>query len=82
MNYSSSKEGADLTVAEIINEGGKAIAIKGDVANAPDVKRLFEETEKVLGSPSVLVFLTARWRHSGVGATRQRRLTTWSKRRG
>lgn len=55
VNYSSSKEGADLTVAEIINEGGKAIAIKGDVAKALDVKRLFEETEKVLGSPSVLV---------------------------
>jgi 3-oxoacyl-[acyl-carrier protein] reductase len=55
VNYSSSKEGADRTVAEIINSGGRAIAIKGDVGRAVDVKRLFEETEKALGSPSVLV---------------------------
>ena len=37
------------------NKGGKAIAIKGDVGKAADVKRLFEETEESLGSPSVLV---------------------------
>jgi 3-oxoacyl-[acyl-carrier protein] reductase len=55
VNYSSSKEGADRTVAEITNKGGKAIAIKGDVGKAADVKRLFEETEESLGSPSVLV---------------------------
>jgi 3-oxoacyl-[acyl-carrier protein] reductase len=55
VNYSSSKEGADRTVAEITNKGGKAIAIKGDVGKAADVKRLFEETEESLGLPSVLV---------------------------
>jgi 3-oxoacyl-[acyl-carrier protein] reductase len=55
VNYYSSKEGADRTVAEITNKGGKAIAIKGDVGKAADVKRLFEETEESLGSPSVLV---------------------------
>jgi 3-oxoacyl-[acyl-carrier protein] reductase len=55
VNYFSSKTGADRTVAAITNKGGKAIAIKGDVGKAADVKRLFEETEKALGSPSVLV---------------------------
>jgi 3-oxoacyl-[acyl-carrier protein] reductase len=55
VSYSSSKEGADRTIAEITNNGGRAIAIKGDVGRAADVKRLFEETEKALGSPSVLV---------------------------
>jgi NAD(P)-dependent dehydrogenase (short-subunit alcohol dehydrogenase family) len=45
----------DRTVAEINSKGGKAIAIQGDVGKAADVKRLFEETEKALGSPSVLV---------------------------
>jgi short subunit dehydrogenase len=55
VNYSSSKEGADQTVADITNNGGKAIAIKGDVGKAAEVKRLFEETEKALGAPSVLV---------------------------
>jgi len=55
VNYSSSREGADHTVAEITSTGGKAMAIQGDVAQAADVKRLFEETEKALGAPSVLV---------------------------
>jgi 3-oxoacyl-[acyl-carrier protein] reductase len=55
VNYSSSKEDADRTVAEITSKGGKAIAIQGDVGKAADVKRLFEEAEKTLGSPSVLV---------------------------
>jgi 3-oxoacyl-[acyl-carrier protein] reductase len=55
VNYSSSKEGADRTVAEIINKGGKAIAIKGDVGKAADAKRLFEETEKGLGSTECAV---------------------------
>jgi len=32
VNYSSSKEGADKTVAEIVAAGGKAVAIGGSVA--------------------------------------------------
>lgn len=55
VNYSSGKDGADRTVAEITSKGGKAIAIQGNVGKAADVRRLFEETEKALGSPSVLV---------------------------
>jgi hypothetical protein len=35
VNYYSSKEGADRTVAEIINKGGKAIAVKRDVRRQP-----------------------------------------------
>src|SRR5260370_40073649 len=54
VNYCSSKEGADRTGAEITNKGGKAVAIKGDVGKAADVKRLFAQTEKSLQSPSVL----------------------------
>jgi len=55
VNYSSGKDGADRAVAEITSKGGKAIAIQGNVGKATDVRRLFEETEKALGSPSVLV---------------------------
>jgi 3-oxoacyl-[acyl-carrier protein] reductase len=55
VNYSSGKDGADRTVAEITSKGGKAIAIQGNVGKAADLRRLFEETEKALGSPSVLV---------------------------
>ena len=34
VNYSSSKEGADRVVAEIVNDGGKAVAVQGDVSKA------------------------------------------------
>jgi 3-oxoacyl-[acyl-carrier protein] reductase len=55
VNYASSKEGAERVVAEITGKGGKAIAVHGNVAEAKDVQRLFEETKKVFGSLDVLV---------------------------
>jgi len=55
VNYSSSKEGADRVVAEITAQGGKAIAVKGDVSKAADVQNLFKETKKAFGSVDILV---------------------------
>jgi 3-oxoacyl-[acyl-carrier protein] reductase len=55
VNYSSSKEGADRVVADIKANGGEAIAVKGDVAKAADVQRLFDETEKTFRALDVLV---------------------------
>ena len=55
VNYSSSKEGADRVVAEIVAKGGKAIAVQGDVSKAADIIRLFAETKKVYGRLDVLV---------------------------
>jgi 3-oxoacyl-[acyl-carrier protein] reductase len=55
VNYSSSREGADRVVAEIVKKDGKAIAVQGDVAKASDVKKLFEETKKAFGSVDILV---------------------------
>ena len=55
VNYASSKEGAERIVAEIKGGGGKAIAVRGDVSKAPDVKRLFAETKRAFGAPSILV---------------------------
>jgi 3-oxoacyl-[acyl-carrier protein] reductase len=55
VNYSSSKEGADRVVAEIIMDGGKAVAVQGDVSKAADVKRIFAETKKAFGRLDVLV---------------------------
>ena len=49
VNYSASKEDADRVVADIKAKGGKAIAVKGDVAKADDMGRLFEETKKTFG---------------------------------
>src|SRR5712692_2680603 len=55
VNYSSSKEGADRVVAEIVGKGGKAIAVQGDVSKAADVQRIFAETKKEFGRLDVLV---------------------------
>lgn len=55
VNYASSKEGADRVVAEIANQGGKAIAVQGDMSKAADVRRLFDETKKTFGQLDVLV---------------------------
>jgi 3-oxoacyl-[acyl-carrier protein] reductase len=55
VNYASSKEGADHVVAEITKNGGKAVAIQGDVAKASDVKRIFADSAKAFGTLDVLV---------------------------
>src|SRR5438552_186716 len=55
VNYASSKEGADRVVAEITGQGGKAIAVRADVAKQADVQRLFAETKKAFGRLDVLV---------------------------
>jgi 3-oxoacyl-[acyl-carrier protein] reductase len=55
VNYSTSREGADRVVAEIVAKDGKAIAIQADVAIAADVKKLFAETKKNFGDLDVLV---------------------------
>jgi 3-oxoacyl-[acyl-carrier protein] reductase len=55
VNYASSREGADKVVAEIKAQGGKAIAVQGDVAKAADLERVFAETKKAFGRLDVLV---------------------------
>jgi 3-oxoacyl-[acyl-carrier protein] reductase len=55
VNYASSREGADRVAAEITKNGGKAIAVQGDVAKAADVEKLFAETKKAYGRVDVLV---------------------------
>jgi 3-oxoacyl-[acyl-carrier protein] reductase len=55
VNYAGDKAGAERTVAAITSQGGKAIAVQGDVSKTGDVKRLFEETKKSFGSLDVLV---------------------------
>jgi 3-oxoacyl-[acyl-carrier protein] reductase len=55
VNYSSAKEGADKVVSEIVANGGKAIAVQGDVSKTADVKRLFAETKNAYGALDILV---------------------------
>ncbi len=55
VNYSSSKEGADRVVAEIARNGGKAVAVQGNVAKKNDIERLFAEAKKAFGRLDILV---------------------------
>jgi 3-oxoacyl-[acyl-carrier protein] reductase len=55
VNYASSKEGADRVVAEIKSNGGKAVAVQGDVSKSADIKHLFTETKKAFGTLDILV---------------------------
>ena len=55
VNYASAKAGADKVVAEIVSNGGKAIAVQGNVSNTADVTRLFDETAKAFGAVDILV---------------------------
>jgi len=55
VNYSSDKEGAERVVNEINTNGGKAIAVQGNVSLAADVKKLFSETSNAFGQVDILV---------------------------
>src|ERR1051325_1642532 len=55
VNYASSKAGADQVVADITKNGGKAIAVQGDVSKQADITHLFSETQKNYGRLDVLV---------------------------
>ena len=55
VNYSASREGADRVVAAITGKGGKAVAIRGNLTDAGDVKSVVAETVKAFGAIDILV---------------------------
>jgi 3-oxoacyl-[acyl-carrier protein] reductase len=55
VNYASSKEGAERVVADITREGGRAVAVQGDVAKEADVERLVAEATRAFGRLDILV---------------------------
>jgi 3-oxoacyl-[acyl-carrier protein] reductase len=55
VNYASSKAGAEKVVAAISAEGGKAIAVGGDVSKESDAKGLVDATVKAFGRLDILV---------------------------
>src|SRR5271170_4711662 len=55
VNYSSSKDGANHIVDDIVRAGGKALAVGASVTNEDEVTRLFEDVRKAFGRVDVLV---------------------------
>ncbi|WP_131194717.1 SDR family oxidoreductase [Lichenihabitans psoromatis] len=49
VNYKSQVEAADGVVADIVDRGGKAIALQADVSIEDDVIRLFDQLERAFG---------------------------------
>jgi 3-oxoacyl-[acyl-carrier protein] reductase len=55
VNYASSKQEADDTVAEIERLGAQAIAVQADMAALPDIERLFAEAAAWFGQIDIAV---------------------------
>ncbi len=55
VNYATNESAAGLVVRDIVNAGGQAIAIQGDVGLEGDIVRLFDTSERELGPMGGLV---------------------------
>jgi 3-oxoacyl-[acyl-carrier protein] reductase len=55
VNYSTSRQAADRVVAAITSQGGKAIAVHGNLTDADDVKTVVAETVEAFGAIDILV---------------------------
>lgn len=55
VNYATDKNGADKVVSDITGNGGKAIAVQGNVSSRTDVELLFAKTKEAFGSPAIVV---------------------------
>jgi len=55
INYASNAAEADALVAELVDAGTAAIAVKADVSNSSEVKAMFDTVEQQLGKIDVLV---------------------------
>lgn len=55
VDYVGNEEAAREVVAAIEGNGGKAVAIQADVSSIPDIRRLFDETERQMGPIDIVV---------------------------
>jgi 3-oxoacyl-[acyl-carrier protein] reductase len=55
LNYSSDRQGAERVAQAIVDSGGGAIAVGGDVSKVTDVARLFKEVDSAFARLDVLV---------------------------
>lgn len=55
VNYRSDREAAEAVAAEIAASGGEALTVQADVADADDVRRMFETVDERLGTLDALV---------------------------
>jgi 3-oxoacyl-[acyl-carrier protein] reductase len=68
VNYATSKSDADKVVNAIETNGGKAIAVQGDVSKSADVKQLFEKAKSAFGHVDILVNNAGIWEIAPIDA--------------
>ncbi|MER9230974.1 SDR family oxidoreductase [Mesorhizobium sp. M0622] len=55
VNYVGNEKAAWEVVASIEGNGGKAVAVQADVSSIPDIRRLFDESERQVGAIDIVV---------------------------
>jgi NAD(P)-dependent dehydrogenase (short-subunit alcohol dehydrogenase family) len=55
INYRSEEQAAEEVVSTIVDMGGKAVSVQGDVSIEKDVQRVFKEANRLMGPVSHLV---------------------------
>ncbi|MBI2826012.1 MAG: glucose 1-dehydrogenase [Planctomycetia bacterium] len=55
VNYAASKDGAERVVAQIVRQGGKAVAVGANLTREDEIKRLFSQTVKAFDRVDILV---------------------------
>jgi glucose 1-dehydrogenase len=55
VNFHSDRESGEAVVREIVDSGGEAIAVGGDVSEEADVERMMAETVRAFGTLHILV---------------------------
>ena len=55
VNYRSGQTEADAVVSQILESGGNAFAVQGDVAKLDDINRVFDEIDEHFGPLDILV---------------------------
>ncbi|MHB0777477.1 SDR family oxidoreductase [Halomonas sp. WWR20] len=55
LNYRGNRDSAEAVVADIVRDGGEAIAVAADVSDEGEVTRLFETMDRELGTLTALV---------------------------
>ena len=55
INYTRNEQLAQAVVNKILGKGGKEVAIHADISKSADVRRLFNEAEKVMARLDIVV---------------------------
>jgi 3-oxoacyl-[acyl-carrier protein] reductase len=67
VNYASSQEGADAVVGSIVQHGGQAIAVQGDVSKAAEAQALVDAAIATYGRLDILVNNAGVYEFSPIG---------------